>query len=49
MAISKLSSIVMSIVGKNRIKEIENPPIEGEGKKFDILLELGKLFLGKKK
>ena len=33
----------------NRIKEIENPPIEGEGKKFDILLELGKLFLGKKK
>jgi hypothetical protein len=33
----------------DRIKQLEIPPIEGEGKKFDILLELGKLFIGKKK
>jgi hypothetical protein len=36
---------------ENRLKALEEPrgPVEGEGKKFDILLELGKLFLGKRK
>ena len=30
----------------NRIKELEQPPVDGAGSKFDILVEIGKFFIG---
>lgn len=34
---------------ENRIKALETPSVEGEGEKFEIVFELGKFFLGRRK
>ena len=32
-----------------RIKKLENPPLSGEGEKFDVMAEFGRWFVGRRK